>query len=240
MTGENLLLLGVTDPSAPPVFSDAPHIRVQCADWTALALPVRLDPTEDEEARMTRWAVSQGEILCRQVRVSDVLPVKLGAVFSTCAALRAHVEAQHAELRDIAEACGGCVEFSVQAFADGEAPAVAAVTPKTGGRAFLDRRRAARDRRSRAASDRRGYLSGLGAALGPMSRSVLAKDVQGRGQVADWAVLLSRRAVDAMLAGLQDWDDRARHHGLRLRVTGPWPPFAFIGQVSGDRGNAVT
>ncbi|MFW5654771.1 MAG: GvpL/GvpF family gas vesicle protein [Roseicyclus sp.] len=228
MTQQTLLLLGVTPPSAPPVFSDTPHVRVPCESWTALALPVRLDPEDDEESRMTRWALSQGEVLCRQVRVSDVLPVRLGAVFTSGAALRAHVDALHRELAEVAGTCGGCVEFAVQAVADAGARDESAGAANLGGRAFLARRRMARDRRSQATSDRRGFLSGLDAALRPLAQIVTARDVQGRAPIADWSVLLRRGAVERLLCALEDLDAEASRHGLRLRVTGPWPPFAFI------------
>ena len=229
MTSSHLLLLGVTEPSAPPVFSDIPHIGLRCARWTAIALPVALDGPESEEDRMTRWAMAQGDILCRQVRAADVFPVRLGAVFSTAAALIAHVDARERELEIAASACRGCVELAVQALPDaGPAPEMSQ-TPPIGGRAFLDRRRSARDHRSRSASDRRRFVSGLTAALAPLSKDLRARDVQGRAPLADWSVLLARGSIGSLLDLLEVWDRQARAYGLRLKVTGPWPPFAFIG-----------
>lgn len=230
MTEEALLLLGVTHPSSPPVFSETPHVRLNCEDWIALAVPVVLDPGEDDETRMTRWAMSQGEVLCRQVRTSDVVPVRLGAVFSTPAALRTHLCATREDLCRVAENCSGCVEFAVQIFAEETAASECAGLTRAGGRAFLDSRRRARDQRSRAASERRGFLSEIGGVLEGIAQGLTEKEVQSRAPLADWAVLLSRDSVDAMLSSLEALEPRAQEHRLRLKVTGPWPPFTFIGR----------
>ena len=235
MTEDCLLLLGVTDLTAPPTFSTVPHMRLPCATWCALALPVRFDPSESEEARMTRWAMSQGEVLCRQVRASDVLPVKLGAVFSSATALRTHVDARHAELRQVAETCRGCVELAIQAVADADPAGDGSLLPASSGRAFLDRRRSARDRRSRTTSDRRQLVRELGGALGSLSRNLKTKDVQGRAALADWSILLSRGRIDQLLVSLEAWENKARNCGVRLKITGPWPPFAFIGGTQMER-----
>ena len=230
MSEEAVLLLGVADSSSPPVFSTTPHIRLACEDWMALALPVVLDPKEDDETRMTRWALSQGEVLCRQVRTSDVVPVRLGAVFSSSEALRAHVCATQEELRVVANEFSGRVEFAVQVFAEASAARESEDPARECGRAFLDRRRRARDQRSRAVSDRRGFLSELGGVLAPLVQGLTEKEVRGPAALADWAVLLSRDSVEAMLSTLEALDCRAKEHGLWLRVTGPWPPFTFIGR----------
>lgn len=229
MSMRSLLLLGITEPSAPPVFSTHPYIRLNCDSWAALALPVELEPMEDEAARMTRWALAQGEVLCRQIRVSDVLPVRLGAVFSTAPALTAHLDKTEDALIDAAARCAGRVEFAVQAFTEEAASPEHAERASSGGRAYLEGRRRARDRRSQDVSDRRRFLADLGRALAEMGQNVTAKDVQGRAHLAEWAVLLPRGAVDPLVDALEILDDRARRHGLSLKLTGPWPPFTFIG-----------
>jgi hypothetical protein len=167
-------------------------------------------------------------VLCRQIRVSDVLPVRLGAVFSSAQALKAHLHETEDALSDAAARYTGHVEFAVQAFAVDTASPEHVNAAHAGGRAYLDSRRRARDRRSRELSERCGFLADLARTLAVTGRSVTAKDVQGRAHLAEWAVLLPRGAVDPMLDALEMLDDRARKHGLSLKVTGPWPPFTFI------------
>lgn len=70
-----------------------------------------------------------------------------------------------------------------------------------------------------------------------LSRHVCAfcrREVPGRGNAPggaamlfNWALLVTRERGAALRAGLEQNEDRYRELGVRLHLSGPWPPYSF-------------
>ena len=60
-------------------------------------------------------------------------------------------------------------------------------------------------------------------------RRLLSRKTTGSDQdmVWNWALLIPRQAVGSFQARIQDINAQYADRGLRLEVTGPWPPYSF-------------
>ncbi|MDG4648418.1 GvpL/GvpF family gas vesicle protein [Roseibacterium sp. SDUM158017] len=224
-----LLLIGVLPSDAARARGAPPHRRIPCAQWDALAFCVEDGPARDEEARIVDWATRQNAVLTSHVASADVLPVKIGAVFSGSRALRAHVDALSPHLGGLAERLAGCVEYAVQAVPGAESAVEAPRPEGVDGSAFLRLQRDRRDLRARNGARQRSFVEDLAKGLPALGRGIRRNDVRQKAAVADWAVLVERGGEARLVAGLASWDRRARAMGLALRVIGPWPAFSFLG-----------
>jgi hypothetical protein len=233
-----LLLIGVLPPGAPAVVPDVPHVRVACGERIALALGVEDDVAGQDEACIVDWARRQNEVLSAHVPHGDVLPVRIGSVFSGAGALAAHVARAAPGFGPVERRLEGCVEYAVKVVPlAGPAAAADRAVEATGygeGAAFLRRRRGARDLRQQAGKRRLEFIEDLGLALASRARSVVRHDARGRAALADWSVLLPRTQSAAFLARLDLGLAEARAQNLSLRVIGPWPAFSFVEGVAAD------
>jgi hypothetical protein len=227
-----LLLIGTVPPSAPTPETTA-HLRLSCGARDALALDIGADgQPDDEEARTIDWARRQATILCEYVVASDVLPVKLGAVFSDPEALVRHLHGDAPRLAAIAARLGGQVEYSV-ALRQFEAPPAPMPEPAAGGRAYLRRGRDLRDMRATRSDHRRRLAAAVGDRLNRPGRHVRAEAPRDRNTPARWSILVPRPEVPEMLSDLGALSEKAEGLGLRVEVVGPWPPFSFLGTGGG-------
>ncbi|MDP2046811.1 MAG: GvpL/GvpF family gas vesicle protein, partial [Deltaproteobacteria bacterium] len=60
-------------------------------------------------------------------------------------------------------------------------------------------------------------------------RRLLSRESTGSDldMVWNWALLIPSQAVGGFQARIQEVNTQYAHHGLRLEVTGPWPPYSF-------------
>ena len=60
-------------------------------------------------------------------------------------------------------------------------------------------------------------------------RRLLSRETTGSDQdmVWNWALLIPRQAVSGFQARIQDINAQYAERGLRVEVTGPWPPYSF-------------
>jgi hypothetical protein len=76
----------------------------------------------------------------------------------------------------------------------------------------------------------------LGAYAGGFKeRKVLTSVAEGtEGEVVlSWAFLIPSGALDNFRASLERFNDGEAFPGLRLALTGPWPPYSFAPDLSG-------
>lgn len=229
--------------------------RVDLAEFGEEALRANLeDPQWLEEAARAHHSVVEaaaGEF--------SVLPTRFATVYSSDAAMAAELTGRRGELRAALRRVRGCVEWGVKAYAadeagegtdDGSAPASGArgggadADGAGAGMAYLKRRRAAlsareRSRRTLAASAQAVHaeLSGqsLQARLYPPQSPALSGN---RTPMLLNAAYLLDASVPGVLGGAPGPPDfaaavaaaAAAHPDLRLDLSGPWPPYSFIGQ----------
>jgi hypothetical protein len=227
----SLLLIGVVPPSAPRAPGAAQHVRLRGKRWDVLALPVDEPPTGEAEDRWIAWARLQNAVLSAQVVHDDVLPVKLGAVFSSREALLSHIDARSDDFDGLARALAGSVEFVVQLLTDGSRRHETHGPACENGTEYLLHRREARDRRGGARNRRQEFTHTLGRDLGDLGRRTVGRPSKVADRLADWSVLLPRGGVHDFLRRLDMRNEQAGALGLSLKVVGPLPPFAFIDHV---------
>ncbi len=156
------------------------------------------------------------------------VPVRFGQWFATPEALERRVldrcDAYAAWLRELA----GALEFGIRVLeAVPPSPSAAASTRPATGREYLEAL-ARRDAAARAAASRAESLAAeLRAALGGLvRRDRVEPPADGRGH-ASIAHLVARRDFERY--GRRIAELRARRPALRLVVSGPWPPYSFVG-----------
>ena len=214
------------------VAADAPLSRYGEA---ALARVVR-----DLEA-VSRCAVAHSAVIAHCARRGPVLPLRLLTLFSSDGRALAQVRRRRRTLERRLTHVAGRAEWGVQVRLDAEGgrgarrARVAARRETAGlspGRRFLELRRRQRDATRGLAASARTAAASLYRALVPQADDARQRPlVSGDGGSAlllDAAFLvpktraaLFRRAVRAQAA-------RVTNHGLRVRLTGPWPPYSFV------------
>lgn len=228
--------------------------HVDLAEFGEEALRANLEDLEwlEEAARAHHSVVeaAAGEF--------PVLPTRFATVYSSDAAMAAELTGRGEELRAALGRVRGCVEWGVKAYAAEQAGAGSAegTAPEGGdpqgadadgggaGMAYLKRRRAAmsareQSRRTLAASAQalHAELSGqsLQARLYPPQSPALSGS---RTPMLLNAAYLLDTSVPGVLGGTPGTPDfaaavaaaAAAHPDLRLDLSGPWPPYSFIGQ----------
>lgn len=217
-----LLWIGVAP--GPSVTSDVDHLRFDLAEGAALALIV--DPDEAAtEAGIVGWATKQNAVLSAYAAVGDVVPLPLGAVFSSKDALVADAARQAGDLKAAAHALAGRVEYALHVRVK-NAPAVLPNAAPTG-RAYLMQRGRQRRGRKAIGQARTSALASLSAAMDRAASEMRTLSRKGPDRVLDLAALVPREDVPVLLNGVRAAAKIAEDHGLSCRLVGPSPAFSF-------------
>ncbi len=234
-----------------------------CAQIGAILCEVELAEFcgEAAEARLQDLAWL-GPQVCRHeavieeaMRWAPVLPARFGTLFTSHQSLQ-HFAALHREvIEDFFSRLGDCQEWAVKGmldrpgamekFAGSEQSAAGEAPPVTspGARYFQEKRLKAqleRDFRIRLREFCQRAAAMLGAkASGFKERKVVdsATDGSDAELVLNWAFLLSPAALDAFRSLVDQLNQVEAYPGLTLTLTGPWPPYSFTPELSGDEGS---
>jgi hypothetical protein len=232
-----------------------------CAGLTALVSDVSLAEFGEEALRENLenldWldvvARAHHDVIDAASRLFELLPTRLATVYSGDAALCAALAARRDQLLDTLHRVGGRAEWGVKAYAapDPDPPdppdqvrgrAGPAVSTQAGGAGldYLKRRRAQltaeRDSRGAAMNGARAVHAGLSgqaeaARLHPPQAAQLR---QVRLPMLLNAAYLLPAADGASFAATVAAEASA-HPELRIELTGPWPPYSFVGDDDGGR-----
>jgi hypothetical protein len=247
-TGQDLTGLagvaGAAVRAAPAAGLTAVVSDVDLAEFGADALRRNLEDLDWLE----RTARAHHDVIDGLSRTLPVLPMRLATVYSGPAAMAEALAARHGELRDALARVRGRVEWGVKAYAPAPAdktgdkpadePALAAPAgngPGGGaGLAYLRRRReqltARQDSRQDAVDSARAVHAALAghavqARLHPPQSPRLSGD--RAPMLLNASYLLAEDAGAAFTSAVSAV--AGAHPGLRLEVTGPWPPYSFTG-----------
>ena len=147
-------------------------------------------------------------------RVDAILPARFGATVTDVRALARHLAGRTEALERALERVTGCVQMSLRLFDDAPGPASAPAEDLAPGRRYLEERR--EDARVRALREH----------LRPLVRD--ERSSPGRPPlVASLFHLVARDAVGAYEALLAHWEA-----DLRVRASGPWPPYGFAPELA--------
>lgn len=234
-----LLLIGLLPGQGAPRPTAVPHRLIQAVEVSALALEVDASPAcaEDEAARLLGWADQQNRVLLSYIANTDVLPVALGAVFSSTKAVLAHLAAEQDTIAQGFAEIATCCEYILQVRAEAPTPKTPPEAlqeaPKTGA-AFLAAKQGRRAARQGQATGRRGFLRALEQDLVQTARAHLVRDVAGQPLLADLSLLVERQAAAGLVARLSARADESDTLGLAMRLIGPAPAYSFTSERGHD------
>lgn len=220
-----LMLLGIV-PAGVPVPQGTPdHGAIAVGDWTGLTwrLPEGFDLASEEGT--IRFAQARHEILCHYAGAADVIPVAPGDAFSDAGAVAQRIDRDVSRIAGLHARLAGCAEYALTI--DTEPEADAAMKAATG-RDHLRLRARMRDMRGERSNARHRFVEGFASGLGDVVEA--HRTVAGRAapRLARVDLLLRRDRIGACTAAITARLDEARNLGLRLSLTGPYPPFSFL------------
>jgi hypothetical protein len=191
----------------------------------------------EDLAWLERAARAHHEVVAALARRGAVVPARLATVHSDDGRVAASLAARRDELGATLDRLTGRGEWGVKGYLVPEAAAPAAEPADGGGvgTAYLRRRRAqltAREVRQQAADAAADAVHAALCELAVAGRRHAPQDRRLSGAVAPM-VLNGAYLVD--LTALDDFTAQVgalagRHPGLRLELTGPWPPYSFVAE----------
>lgn len=186
-----------------------------------------------DEVAAQELAVRHHDILVQVMHVTDVLPVRLGSVYSSEEAVRSLLRSEEAFFLNGLENVRGTAEYVLSI--DRAVP-VAEKTPSlpASGRSYLAARRARMQarRESRSASD--VIVENIVSELSVLARSVARETARKDrpGEIARVAFLAGKVLDPRNVAHLEGISKTAEQSGFKISVTGPWPPYSFVGEAA--------
>ncbi len=176
-----------------------------------------------------------------------VLPLAFGAMFTDEAPLRAWLRDRGPRLSAALAAVAGHSEWSLgldedsalhEAWLRERNPALAAQAAQAAsagaGTAFLLGRRLERAVVAARLARRQEVALTIGARIGALVAHASACAPRAEIGVAAWSLLLRDAGVPALRAALEDAAAELADSGLALRLSGPWPPYAFARMAVAD------
>ncbi|MCK0094097.1 GvpL/GvpF family gas vesicle protein [Yoonia sp. F2084L] len=203
------------------------HRLLTCGPVTALissfpSLKKFENLTSDEVAA---WAMHHHAVLLAYCANTPVLPMAVGAVFSSDAAIKREVMAEIDKHCQSLRALAQVKEYTVQLTLT-EPPPITASEPK-GGRAFLQARRHQRDTRQQLHVSQRRMAHDILERLKTDALQVTSAGNAKPDKLLNCAILVDIERVTNLQRMARTLDGPAKENGLDLVVAGPWPPYSF-------------
>lgn len=197
---------------------------------------------------LERVARGHEGVLERLLDAGTIVPLRLCTIYEREESVRDMLEREHDSLTRALEALAGRQEWGVKLIADGErladearsrsgeaATLEAELDARTGGGAYMLRRRL--ERHVRDAADSLGAelaeqvharlqdWAGGAVVLPPQNPELSGH--QGR-MLLNAAYLVEAARVDELRGLVGELEDRHGKLGVRIELTGPWPPYNFL------------
>jgi hypothetical protein len=219
------------------------------AVWSPVPVEDFCGPEAEERLRDLTWigprVIRHQEVVAGVMRHSPVLPVRFGTIFASLANLEKVLQRHSGAIAGCLTRLTDQEEWAVKGMLDRpgareklfslklarEAESLEALSP---GKRYLEeqRLRAAGDQELQrwlqkvcreVWTDLRGYAAEI------QERRLLSREATGSDEdmVWNWALLIPRQAVGGFQARIQGVIAQYAPRGLRLEVTGPWPPYSF-------------
>ena len=228
------VLHGLVDAQTPPLPEPAGQWLIPIGEVAAVVSAHEPFLSQDDvtEQALIAAALKHNDILMTYATIGAVVPVRYGAIFSTKALLRTHINAgaegyskQLRQLKDMRE-------YAIVLTVSEPAPQPAGMSAPESGRAFLQARLLARTSRENLSRDRHRFAAALMERMAPWVAAQHYAAQPRAGRVLDASVLVSSKDHDSFMAGATDVSEAAGQMGLTLTVTGPLPPYSFTGPLA--------
>jgi hypothetical protein len=190
----------------------------------------------EDTSWLTPVASAHHDVLQHLVEQGDVLPLQLPGIYPNDAALIVALESSRAHLGNAWQLLAGRVEWSLQIFPT-SAPAAPEKPAPRSGREYLERRRSQQDARESERGRREAAVTQTHEALArganaSVVRAPLDAAVTGRDEpmLLNSAYLVERGEEQRFLGLAEELHNHlVATAGMRIEVTGPWPPYSFVG-----------
>lgn len=206
------------------VFSLLPESAYGAAAWREHA---------EDPHWLAQVAQEHHKVLTGLIENTDVLPMRLPAMYLDETHLHEVLAAEATFFRAALDAVHDYVEWGVQLFLSRRAE-IAVETPASG-RDYLRRRSDAARQRDQDRARRQDLVQAAYAGLANVARQSTANPPQdptlsGRGEpmLLNSAHLVSRHHEEPFFAAVQDVAARLSPEGITVEVSGPWPPYNFV------------
>jgi gas vesicle protein GvpL/GvpF len=216
-------------------------------------------PTAELRLRDLAWvgerALRHEAVVEEALKLSPVLPVPFGTLFTSEGALREFLGQHCAVIARFLEQVRGLGEWSVKALLDRKQALRAfmstswtaqekQLTALPGGTRYFAEQRIRQDAEkglslwlnqtcSQVADDLTKHASDFREC--PVVSSKLPED--GIAEVANWAFLLPESATEAFRDDINRINLEQRSQGLLFLLSGPWPPYRFVPPLSVETGD---
>lgn len=187
---------------------------------------------------VSRAALAHEAVVEAFIAAPAVLPMKLFTLFANDERARDHVRNDWKRIDRIVTRVANHHEWGVRVMLDtrrlASQPVVSRSRVVHGGVGYLAHKKAQRDARSERARNARQTVDQLFEDLEPLTadaRRRRASDfpVQGGPLLLDAAFLVRKSGAARFRRRVQRWARALRPNGYSIRLTGPWPPYAFVG-----------
>jgi len=219
------------------------------AVWSPVLVEDFCGPEAAERLRDLSWigprVIRHQEVVAGVMRHSPVLPVRFGTIFASRTNLEKVFERHSGAITEFLDRLTDQEEWAVKGMVDRAGAkeklfalklalnkeSLAALSP--GKRYFEEQRlRVQGDQElqqwlkevcRRLWADLRNYAAEI------QERRLLSREITGSDQdmVWNWALLIPMPAVSGFQDLIQDINAQYASRGLKLEVTGPWPPYSF-------------
>ena len=236
---EAVLLLGVVPAGRLPAEGARGHRRLPAGSRDALAVDVAAAMLASEDPDdILELAILQNDILSAYAAEGDVLPIVLGAAFSSDKALLRHLAAQKGRLDHLAERLAGRAEFLVTVELE---PETAIEPPRAAkdGAGFLRARKRQRDDRTTLTHRRMTFAADVARKATHYSEREVSRR-PSPGRLASLSLLVPRREARSLAREMSVLAPRGAELGVSLSMIGPCAPISFVGdEEDADAGARV-
>jgi hypothetical protein len=224
---------------------------IRQADIAALASAVPLSDYGAEPLKrnlnelpwLERVARAHQRVLDGALKQATIVPLRLCTVFEDDAGVEAMLEREHPVLAGALARLAGRQEWSVKLIAAprGARDRAGEDAPQSG-RAYVDRLR--RDRAARTDAQRVARAAAQELHRGLASYAVAGRVLRkpsrelsddGGELVLNGAYLVQAERVAEFRAAATELGNRHSAGGLRVEITGPWPPYSFVAEPTDER-----
>ena len=164
---------------------------------------------------------------------ATVIPMKLFTMFSNVERALAGMRGQRAELKRVFARLAGCEEWGVRVLRSERQKQATAARPSTG-TAFLAARKQARDDARTAMLAAATAADAVYASLAEIAAEHRRRSNEAPGVVApllDAAFLVPTRRRARFHSAAQQVARQVSETGAQMTLTGPWPPYHFVGSL---------
>lgn len=237
-------LPGLPAPAGPGVDEQRPILVHTHGGIAAVVAGVRVGDFTGEQGeshlRDIAWlgprALRHAAVVEQAMAAGPVFPLPFGALFSGWVALDQAIEDRAAEITDSLRRVADCQEWSVEGTLDRQQAVTFLLKeglqsgrfqlPEAAGRRHLEEQKLRRN----LAAELNGWLEqrflAMQQELAGLSRESRSRRLLEE-RILHWAYLVPAHQSEAFRRTVSAMTDLHAASGLRLRLTGPWPPYTF-------------